>query len=324
MDKETTQPAESSSSLETTNDENSLENATASATQTTGATKTEVPKKAPKKHGLRGINIYLLLFILLLILSGVIVAATYLASKNSSKTDVPTQSLSSDALKQLATSDVTVGQPKQVLNVQSNAVFAGKVLIRDSLEVAGTIQVGGTLNIPGITVSGNSIFEQIQVNKNLGVQGDTTMQGQLTVQKNLTVAGGATFGGAISAPQLSVNTLQLNGNLTITRHLVLGGSTPGRTAGNALGAGGTVAVSGSDSAGSVNINTGSSPSAGCFVTVNFAQRFNATPKVATSPVGSGAARLPYFITRNSTSFSICTADPAPAFASFSFDYIAVE
>lgn len=324
MDKETTQPAESTSSLETTTDENSLENATASATQTTGATKTEEPRKAPKKHGIRGMNIYLLLFILLLLLSGVIVAATYLASKNSAKTDVPTQTLSSDALKQLATSDVTVGQPKQVLNVQSNAVFAGKVLIRDSLEVAGTIQVGGTLSIPGITVSGNSIFEQIQVNKNLGVQGDSTMQGQLTVQKNLTVAGGATFGGPVSAPQLSVNNLQLNGNLTLTRHLALGGSTPGRTAGNALGAGGTVAVSGSDSAGSVNINTGSSPSAGCFVTVNFAQKFNATPKVATSPVGSGAARLPYYITRNSTSFSICTADPAPAFASFSFDYIAVE
>lgn len=322
MDKETTQPAEATSTLESSADDNSLENATASATQTSA--QPDAPKKPPRKKGIRGMNIYLLLFILLLVISGVIVAATYLASKNSSNTEVPTQSLSSDALKQLASSDVTVGQPKQVLNVQSNAVFAGKVLIRDSLEVAGPIQVGGALNIPGITVSGNSIFEQIQVNKTLGVQGDSTMQGQLTVQKNLTVAGGATFGGTLSAPQLNVNALQLNGNLTLTRHLTLGGSTPSRTAGGALGSGGTVAVSGSDSAGSVNINTGSSPSAGCFVTVNFAQRFNATPKIATSPIGSGAARLTYYITRNTTSFSICTADPAPAFTSFSFDYIAVE
>lgn len=322
MDKETTQPAESTSSLETSVDDNSLESVTSSAPKTTE--KAGPPKRPKKAHGLRGINIYLLLFILLLVLSGVIVAATYLASKRTANTDVPTQSLSTDALKQLATSDVTVGQPKQVLNVQSNAVFAGKVLIRDSLEVAGAIQVGGSLNIPGITVSGNSVFEQIQVNKTLGVQGDATFQGQLTVQRNLTVAGSGTFGGPLSAPQLSVNALQLNGNLTLTRHLILGGSTPSRSAGNALGNGGTVAVSGSDSAGSVNINTGSNPAAGCFVTVNFAQRFNATPKVATSPIGSGAARLPYYITRNTTSFSICTADPAPAFTSFSFDYIAVE
>ena len=131
---------------------------------------------------------------------------------------VETQSLSSSTLKQLATSDVTVGQPRQILRVQGNAIFAGKVLINDSLEVAGPIKVGGSLSVPGITVSGNSLFEQLQISKNLAVAGDTSMQGQLAVQKGLSVAGSGTFGGTLTAPALNVSTLQLSGTLTITKH----------------------------------------------------------------------------------------------------------
>lgn len=322
MDNKEAQPEslETGSSLESNG---SLETSSAEKS----ASDSKDPKtslKPKKKRGGRGINIYLLIFIFLVVLAGIIVAATYLASQKENNTQIPTQKLSEDTLKQLSTSNVTVGQPKQLLSVQSNAVFAGKVLIRDSLEVAGPIQVGGAMSLPGITVSGNSLFEQLQVNKNLSVQGDSAMQGQLTVQKNLSVSGGATFGGAISAPVLNVNSLQLTGNLTLTKHLILGGATPSRTAGNALGGGGTVAISGSDSAGSVNINSGSSPSAGCFVTVEFAQRFNATPKVIVSPVGSTAGDLNYYVNRSSGSFSICTTTPAPSFTSFGFDYFAVE
>lgn len=282
-------------------------------------------KKLPFfKRLIHGTNIYLLLFILLLIIAGIIATAVYLSSKKASDSSVPTQTLSQDALKQLATSDVTVGQPKQTLSVQSNAIFAGKVLVRDSLEVAGTIQVGGSLNVPGITVSGNSIFEQIQINKGLSVAGDTSVQGQMTVAKNLTVGGGGTFGGAVSAPQINVNTLQLNGNLTLTKHIAAGGATPGRSNGDALGGGGTTAVSGSDIAGSVNVNTGSGPGAGCFLTVNFTTKYNSTPRVIVTPVGSAAANLAYYTNRTTSSFSICAANTPPSNASFGFDYFVVE
>lgn len=270
------------------------------------------------------LNIYLLLFFLILIISGAVVLITYLANKKVQQSTVTTQSLNSDTLKQLATNDVTVGQPKQVLNVQSNAVFAGKVLIRDSLEVAGPIQVGGSLSVPGITVSGNSIFEQLQINKNLSVQGDTSIQGQLAIQKGLTVAGGATFGGSISAPAITVNTLQLNGNLTITKHIVVGGATPGRDNGTALGSGGTTALSGSDTAGSVNINTGNGAAAGCFLTVNFSQKYNATPRVLITPIGPSAAGLQYYVNRTTSSFSICTGNAPTSNASFGFDYWVIE
>ncbi len=287
--------------------------------------KTAARAKLPLgKRLLKKMNVYLLIFIFLLLVAGVIAISVYLTSKRAEDTIVPTQTLTDETLKQLATSDVTVGQPKQVLNVQSNAAFAGKVFIRDSLEVAGPIQVGGSINVPGITVSGNSVFEQLQVNKGLSVQGDTSLQGQLSVQRNLTVAGGATFGGPVSAPILSVNTLQLNGNLSLTRHFAVGGATPSRSNGEALGNGGTTAVSGSDIAGSININTGANAAAGCFATVNFTTRYNSTPRVLVTPIGSPGGSLAYYVNRSATSFSVCTANVPPSNASFGFDYFIVE
>lgn len=321
LETENNEGAESTSSLETTATD------TGGAVGNTGKIVDKTPEKAKIpffKRMLRKMNVYLLIFIFLLIVAGVIAISVYLSSKKAENTDVPTQTLTSDTLKQLATSDVTVGQPKQVLNVQSNAAFAGKVFIRDSLEVAGPIQVGGSINVPGITVSGNSVFEQIQINKGLNVQGDASMQGQLSVQKNLTVAGSGTFGGPLSAPSLSVNTLQLNGNLSLTRHFAVGGATPSRSNGDALGGGGTTAVSGSDIAGSININTGSSAGAGCFVTINFTTRYNTTPRVIITPVGVSAAVIDYYVNRTTSNFSVCTATAPPSNASFGFDYFIVE
>jgi len=322
LETEDTGSSGSSSSLEGSNPTSSLE-----SVEDTGkiVDKTPATAKLPLlKRLLKKMNIYLLIFILLLIVAGAIAVSVYLSSKKSQDTTVPTQTLTSDTLKQLATSDVTVGQPKQILKVQSNATFAGKVFIRDSLEVAGPIQVGGSINVPGITVSGDSIFEQIQINKGLNVQGDTSMQGQLSVQKNLTVAGSATFGGPISAPSLTVNSLQLNGNLSLTKHFAVGGATPSRSNGDALGNGGTTAVSGSDIAGSINVNTGSGAAAGCFVTVNFSTKYNSTPRVIITPIGAAASSVGYYVNRSTTSFSVCATNNPPSSASFGFDYFIVE
>lgn len=288
-------------------------------TQTQPKTKTSFFKRLAIR-----VNIYLLALIFVLSMAGIIVAMTYFADHEATNTTVPTQTLTDKTLKQLAGTDVTVGEPKQVLSVQSNAVFAGKVLVRDSLDVAGQIRVGGALNIPGITVSGNSVFEDMRINKSLSVAGDSTLQGNVNIQKNLNVAGGANFGGNVSAGQLSANSLQMNGNLNITKHIGVGGSTPGRSNGNALGGGGTVSVSGSDTAGTVNINTGSNPGAGCFVTITFTQRFNATPRVMLTPVGQAAGNIPYYVTRSATDLVVCTSLPAPASSSFSFDYFIID
>ena len=289
-------------------------------------------KVAPPKKGfakrvqgiITGLNIYLILFIFIIVLAaGIVMIGIQKNKKAAAPTTVNTQTLSADELKKITESEQKVGDPKSTLSIESNAIFSGKVLIRDSLDVAGTIKVGGALSLPGISVSGESSFDQIKAN-NLTITGNTAIQGQLSIQKGLTSSGGASFGGPISAPVLTVQSLQISGDLQITRHIDAGGGTPGKVDGSALGSGGTVSVSGSDTAGTITVNTGGGPGAGCFVTVNFTQKFSGNPHVVISPVGSGAASLQYYVNRNSSNFSVCTANAPGGGQSFSFDYIAID
>lgn len=269
-------------------------------------------------------NIYLLIFLLIIVIAGMgVFISMQQAKKATQEPTLTTQDLTQEALEQINESEVKVGDPKQTLAIESNAIFSGKVLIRDSLDVAGTIKVGGALNLPGITVSGTSNFDQLQANR-LSVAGDAGIQGTLSVQRGLTVAGGATFGGPISAPQLTVRSLQINSDLTFTRHIDAGGPTPGIARGSALGGGGTVSVSGTDTAGTVTINIGGGPAVGCFATVTFTAQFNGTPHVVLTPVGSAAGGLNWYINRSSSNFSVCATNAAPSGANFAFDYVAID
>lgn len=270
------------------------------------------------------VNIYVLLFIFIVVLAiGLVLIGIQKNKKIDAPTTINTQTLSADELKKLSESEQKIGDPKSTLSIESNAIFSGKVLVRDSLDVAGTIKVGGSLSLPGISVSGASTFDQVSAN-NLNITGNATIQGQLNIQKGITSSGGATFGGPISAPQITVQSLQLSGDLQITRHIDAGGGTPGKSDGSALGAGGSASVSGTDTAGTVNINTGGGAGAGCFVTINFVQRFSSTPHVVVTPVGVSAGSLNYYINRTNSNFSICTANAPPSGQGFAFDYVAID
>jgi cytoskeletal protein CcmA (bactofilin family) len=307
----------------------SLDSTDASNQEATAKAAAEEAKKAKAKKDnifkkLTGrLNIYLLFFILILIIAGLVAFVGYKGSQKEAEKSAEQNNLTAEQLDALKNSSSTVGDPKQTLNVESNAIFAGKVLVRDSLDVAGTIRVGGALALPGITVSGSSSFDEVKIN-NLAISGNTAIQGNLTVQKDLTVSGNATFGGTLSAAQLSIQNLQISNSLLISRHIDANGPTPGKTNGSALGGGGTVSVSGSDTAGTITVNTGSSPPAGCFVTITFVQAFSGTPNAVITPVGSSAAGLNYYINRSNTSMSVCTTNPPPAQTSFSFDYIVIN
>lgn len=314
-------------SLEKSSDDdaNSLESAPKDSQQ---------PTKSPQKEkvgvgrrivdAIMHVNIYLLIFILIVVLSGGIVIVAYQRNrKAAAPTTITTTTLSQDTLNQLKGSDATVGDPKQTLTIESNAIFSGQVLVRSSLEVAGSLKVGGSLSIPNLSVTGQATFDQLQANS-LAITGNAAIQGQLSVQKGITTSGGGTFGGAISTPQLTTQSLQLSSDLIISKHIYPSGVMPGKSDGSALGNGGTSSVSGTDTAGTVTINTGGSPAVGCFVTVNFSSNFGGTPHIVITPVGSAAAGLNYYITRTSRNFSICTTNSAPAGQTFSFDYIAFD
>lgn len=283
-------------------------------------------RRPPNVKGLAGrFNVYFLLFLLIVVIAGVVTFISYQQNKKSAEKAneaVSTTPLSEEDLNKLRQTDVKVGDPKQILSVESNAVFAGKVLVRDSLEVAGTLKVGGPLNLPGISVSGISNFDQVQVNS-LQISGSATINGQLNVQGGINVAGNLAVGGTISAGRLNIETLAVNQDLQLSRHIDAGGGTPGISGGSALGAGGTTSLSGTDTAGTININTGGGTVAGCFAFVTFTQRFN-SPHVVATPVGSGAGSLNYYINRSSTGFSVCSNNPAPAGQSFGFDYIVID
>lgn len=280
------------------------------------------PKPPLFKRLWQKLNIYLLLFILVILVAiGIVVFFTVKDKKQTTSSgNVPTQGLSEESLKQLANSDATIGSPKQVLTVESNAIFAGTVLVRNDLEVAGTIRVNGALALPGITVSGSSTFNQIQAST-LGITGAATVNGTLTARSGLSVNGNSNFSGGVSATQITTGSLQLNGDLVLTRHITAGGPIPSIAQGTAVGAGGTASVSGSDTTGSITINTGSSPGAGCFATITFTRAFSGTPHIALTPVGASAASIDYYVNRSTSNFSVCTISPSGAGQTFGFDYI---
>lgn len=320
----------------TSNDLESLESSAMPAESSSAGSSGTAPAVAPqpekpqKNHRLKGFlrkfNIYLLLFILLLTIAIIVTIISYVRSKQADEQkqqQIATEPLSQEELSKLRQSDVKIGGPRQTLNVEANAIFTGKVLVRDSLEVAGEIRTGSAISAPGLTISGTSILNQVQAGT-LQVSGNATIQGQISSQGNLSVAGSGSFGGTLTAARLNIQDLLINGNLQVARHIDAGGPTPSHSGGSALGSGGTSSVSGTDTAGTVNINIGGGPGAGCFVTVNFAQRFNGSPHVVITPVGAAGAGLRYYINRSNTGFSICSTNAAPAGQSFAFDYIVID
>ena len=221
------------------------------------------------------LNIYLLSFIIIFIIAIVIAIVAITNNHNSTATTTSNISaLTQSQLEKIANNSGTtsVGTANQVLNIAASTIFGGQVLIKQDLDVAGSIKIGGSINLPAISVLGTGTFQALQTSK-FTVTGDSSLQGNVNIGQALTVAGATTFSGAVSANQLTVQTLNLNGDIVIDHHIDTGGLTPSRTPGNALGNGGTVSVNGSDTAGTITINTGSSPAAGCFVTVVFGKAF---------------------------------------------------
>jgi len=311
----------------TSDDANSLETLEGSSEVTPAVQDTIPSEKLPKKktsltNKVKGLisrlNIYLLLFFLV-ILSGLIIFFVVFSSSQKPEVGIPeSQELTQEAIDALVGSDAKVGDAKQLLTVESDSVFTGKVLIREGLDVAGPIKVGGSLSLPGITVSGSSAFDEVTINT-LSIAGDATVQGQLSVQKGLTVSGPVTFSGTFSAAAFAIESLQVNQNLSINKHIDAGGPTPG-VSGGALGNGGTVTISGTDTAGTVTVNIGTGGGSGVLATVTFGNGFGGTPHVVISPVGA-AAPSAFVSNRTTSGFSISASGLS---GSISFDYIVIE
>jgi len=286
------------------------------------------PKKLnPFKRFFRRFNVYLLLFVLIVVIAAVLSVVSFLNSKKAPKApNIATQTLTSDALKQLANSDATVGDSGQTLTVQGNAVFSGQVLVQKDLNVAGTIKTSNPVTFTSLTASGQANLANTQINA-LQVANGSTFQGTVTVQHDLNVAGAASFSGPLTAGQITVTKLIMSGNaqLQVPNHLAFTGPSPSRSLnGSVLGGGGSASVNGSDTAGTVNVNSGNNPSTGCFVSISFAKPFASTPHVVITPVGAAAGQGAWYVTRTTSSFSICVNSPYPANQNFAYDYFITD
>lgn len=281
---------------------------------------TEKPA-SPIKRFFRRVNIYLLIFVLILVIAGVVTIVFYLNSqKVTPPPKIESQTLTEDALKQLANRDASVGNTSQTLTIQGNAVIEGQTLMRGNLNVAGNLQTGGRLQAPSLSISGETSLATAQINslqvaQNIAVQGDVSLA-------NLNVSGSSTFNGPMTASKITVTELILSGNATlqIPNHIRFAGPTPSRTIDSALGNGGSASVAGSDTSGSVSIRTGTGTIPGCFIHVQFHTAFTNNPHVIISPIGAAAGNTNYYVDRDKNSFSICTTNAAPINSNFGFDY----
>lgn len=282
----------------------------------------------PKKKGgfktlLKRFNIYLVAFIFILAIGVLIILIAFSQSKKGAKLNVKNSSISSGTLKQIANSDATVGGPSQILNVQANAVFAGQVLVRQALQVANGLQVTGNVGVNNINVSGTSTLQSATITKNLTVAGTLATQNSATFAQGIQVTGNSSFSGTVNIPTLTANTLTLNSDLTLSHHILISGAVPSSLSGSTLGSGGTTSVNGSDTAGNVNINTGSGPSAGCLITVIFKTPFTQTPYVIATPIGAASGQLGFYVVRSTTNFQICASNAPSGGTSYGFDYMVI-
>lgn len=278
------------------------------------------------KDLLSNINPYLIVFIAIFLIAIIIVLTVSISSRNSDPSNIlfNGQELDQQTLDEILTNESNIGSVDQTLTVAANAIFNGKVLVKDSLDVAGAINVGGALSLPGITVSGQSNFEDVDVSNNLAILGGLSVQQSLTVQGGIDVTGDVAVGGTLSAGTISSDNIQFTGDATFTRHIDTGGGVPTISSGTAVGSGGTVSISGNDVAGTITINTGGSPPAGILANISFVNAYNSTPNIQITPIGSSTAALFYYATRTTNGFSVGTINAPAASTTYTFDYFIVE
>ncbi len=302
------------------------------------------PKPKPKgfKALLGKVNIYLLLFILVVVIAVAAYVVLYFMNKRETEIRLETTRITEETLEQLKTSDAIVGDPQQILTIESNAVISGKVVMRDTLDVAGALRIGGALSIPSIQAAGSGTFGSLSTNDlqaagNTAIGGILDVVGTVSMGENLTVAGSINAGGRLDiGGQATIGgNLNVNGvisaqginfdQISITR-INISGNNPSVNTGGAAGSGATASVNGTDTAATVTINTGGGTGTGVLATVFFTGAFNSNnPHPIITPNGPGCANIGYYITNvSATQFSIATATNPPAGATCRFNYIVIN
>lgn len=245
--------------------------------------------------------------------------------------------ISTDVLGKLGVSRNPIDNSGTELNVGPDANFLGAMTVAKDVNIAGQLNLNGKLSASSMSLTniqaGTSAFNSLNVNgdgtisnlnvrKDLTVEGLTKLQGAVTVSQLLTVnnsvniLGNLSIGGILSMNNFQTNMLTVGGKIT-TR-----GSSPSVSKGSGLEAIDTVSISGNDVAGTVAVNTGAGNlRGGILANISFVNAYSTTPHVVVTAIGAGVDGV--YVNRSSTGFSIGAISVSPA-AGHAFDYIVMQ
>ncbi len=216
------------------------------------------------------------------------------------------------------------GTPAEILNISSSSFFRNRVAIGNDLKVTGSLDIDGPTTFGELRVDKTANFGITNIRGQLTVTAPTTINASTTVGGNLSVSGTGSFGGSLSAGSIQVSNLTVTGSLNIPGHLSATGAAPTASTGSEAGPGSGASVTGTDTAGTVTITTGTNPAIGLLVNVTFRAPYSKVPHVLITPIGAGAGRLEAYVQKTTTGFTIgVNVDPANATA-YSFDYWVVQ
>jgi len=269
------------------------------------------------------------LFVFLMVVGGVggyYFAQSRKAGPAATKTTI--SNLTPEEIAKLSEIGSNLGTSGQTLNIGANALFRGTANVTGDLTIGGKLNANGPVTLSQLNITGTTAATGLNVGSNLNVTGNTTLQQSLSVGGLTSLGGGLNVGGAasfnsINASTLSVNTINISGPLRIS-HLATQGPTPIFVTGTAVGGGGTASISGNDTAGTLNFNTGSVPPAGVLGTITFRAVYSGTPHVLLSPLTGAAAATRVYVTRTTGGFQVRTDSAPPAGTSLSFDYFVTQ
>lgn len=250
--------------------------------------------------------------------------------------------LSSATLDKLGVNRNPVGDLGVELVVAPNSRFNGKMTIGGDVSIAGQLKLNskfsaadasltnleaGNTSLGQLNVNGDGTVSSFNLRKDLSVVGLTRLQGAVTIGQLLTVnnsvniAGNLAVGGTLSARSFQASSLISDTTLTVGGHFVTRGLAPGVGPGPALGANGTVSISGNDASGTVATNIGTGGGGGILAQVAFRNQYGTMPHVVVTAIGAGVGSV--YVIRSASGFSI-GVNGALAPGGYAFDYVVMQ
>ena len=230
----------------------------------------------------------------------------------------------------------SAGSASQVLTISSSALFKNRVAVGSDLKVTGGLQVSATTALGDLTVDKTTTLGITNIRGQLVVAGPVNFQSPAqfgaggTVNGNLSVTGNGSFGGSLAAGTINVRDISVTGTFSLAGHLSISGQTPTASVLSGAGTGGGASVDGTDSAGTVVINTGSIPNyttpfpGAQLATVTFRSAYPRVPHIVITPIGQSSGELSFFIVKTATGFTVGTASLPRSNTSYAFDFWVVQ